>query len=278
LRLLGASLPEGRRLSVRASAVRPDAEHWTLTLRTLLDGVPGERVLSGRSCRTVTDAAVLTLALTLNPELVLSDAEPPEQQQPPPPVSLPRSGTKPLETTMTAEQPRPQTRWLGRTLVGLRVGTLPDPDPELGVGVGLELGPFAAWLVASYAPPERVNSPAKPGAGATLWLQATALCGCYALLSDPVDIAPCAGIELARVEGTGYGVAHPRQGGVVYWFAPTVGLVAGIRLHRRLKVRLEGLGSAAVTRPEASLEPWGVLYRPEPLAVRVSMGVEVSFP
>jgi hypothetical protein len=231
LRLLGTSLPEGRRLGVRATVVRPGRDRWTLTLQTLLDGVSGERVLSGRSCRAVTDAAVLTLALTLNPELMWPHPEPRPGEPPPPAAPAPPRSKGPGPSRARQEF---GPRWLGRTLVGLRVGTLPDPDPELGVGIGLGVGRVAAWLVASYAPPEQVPSRAKHGAGATLWMQSTALIGCYSWLSDPVGIAPCAGLELTRVLGSGYGVSHPRQGGVVYWLSPALGLAGDVRLERRL--------------------------------------------
>jgi hypothetical protein len=109
-------------------------------------------------------------------------------------------------------------------------------------------------------------------------MQSTALLGCYSWIADPVGIAPCAGLELTRVQGKGYGVSHPRQGGVVYWLSPALGLGANVRLGPRLGLRLEALGLAAVRRPAASLEPWGDLYRPEPLAARVSLGVEISIP
>jgi hypothetical protein len=281
LRLVGSTAPPGRRLGARVTVIRSGAERWTLTLRTLLDGAPGERVLSGRSCRAVTDAAVLTLALTLNPELTLSNPQP-QGEGPPPPATPPPTESKPAspETTETGGHARreSQTEWLARTLVGVRVGTLPDPDPELGVGVGLGLSRVTAWLLASYAPPEHVVSQAKRGAGATLWMQSTAALGCYSLASDPISIAPCAGLELTRVQGNGYGVSHPRQGGVVYWLSPALGVAAGLRLHRRLRLRLEGLGLAAVKRPAATLRPWGDLYRPEPLAARVCLGVEIAIP
>jgi hypothetical protein len=225
----------------------------------------------------VTDAAVLTLALILNPELTFSNPRP-EGEGPPPPATPPPKPASP-RTTETGRHARrqSQTEWLARTLVGVRAGTLPDPDPELGVGVGLGLGRVTVWLLATYAPPEHVPSQAKRGAGATLWMQASAALGCYSLASDPIDIAPCAGLELTRVQGNGYGVSHPRQG-VVYWLSPALGVAAGLRLHRRLRLRLEGLGLAAVKRPAASLQPWGDLYRPEPLAARVCLGVEIVFP
>ncbi len=275
LRLVGTSPPGGRRLGVHATIVRPSRDRWTLTLRTLLDGVPGERVLSGRSCRAVTDAAVLTLALTLNPDLMLPSPPPPEEAVTPPALAS-RAKARRVVTTGASEQVGP--RWFARTLVGVRVGTLPDPDPELGLGVGLALGRVVAWLVPSYAPPEEVVTPAKRGAGASLWMQSTAVLGCYSWTGDPVDIAPCAGLELTRVQGKGYGVSHPRAGGVVYWLSPALGVAANVRLERRLRLRLEAIGLAAVRRPTASLEPWGDVYRPEPLAARVSLGVQISIP
>jgi hypothetical protein len=79
LRLAGTELRVTQSLEVEATAALGQDGKWTLTLRTRLGGVSGERVLRGDSCREVAEAGALVLALTLNPEL--ERGRPPQSEQ-----------------------------------------------------------------------------------------------------------------------------------------------------------------------------------------------------
>ncbi len=62
---------------LRATAeIRTDGQNWQLTLTTELAGISGERTLTASSCRALSDAATLTLALILNPDVERAQPEP----------------------------------------------------------------------------------------------------------------------------------------------------------------------------------------------------------
>jgi hypothetical protein len=264
-RLVGTELASRRHLTVRAvvAAIGPDS--YSLSLQSVLDGVSGERTLTATSCRAVTDAAVLTMALALNPDLkwpggaaaerpaepAVSDGEaPPTHAEPA--ASHPDAGRRPLE-------------WLGRTLFGMRAGSLPQASPELGLGLGASKAGLGLWLLGSYSPPTRAPH-------AEVWMLSSSALLCYSIVAD---LGPCGGVDLSWVRGRGDNVTHFRSD-AVSWLSAAIGLTGAFRLERRWKLRLEGQALFPMRRPEASVAGLGVVYRPGPWAGRAFMGLELT--
>ena len=73
-RLAGAGSRRAQRLKARVRLTKISASTWTLAMVTELEGISGERTLTASSCGAVTDAAVLTMALILNPEVEIQTA------------------------------------------------------------------------------------------------------------------------------------------------------------------------------------------------------------
>lgn len=64
--------------------VQRQGAKYQLSLHAELDGVSGQREFDGQSCDSVADAAVLTLALMLNPDAQIERAAPPAASDPAP--------------------------------------------------------------------------------------------------------------------------------------------------------------------------------------------------
>ncbi len=271
LRLAGVTNPI-RTLVARVTVVA-DSKDFELTLATEVDGIVGERVLRGRSCRTVTDAAVVMMALILNPEV---ERHPPESTPPPAPPapSLPASYATASAKSSPATPSRTHAAhaFLG-TQFGLAVGALPHPGPEFGVGVGAALGPASLWLLGSYVgPPQKATAQGQTQAGGHLWDLSVAAVGCGSTPSKPVGIGVCLGAEFDRVEGHGVGVSDPHAG-VIYWFSPTLGVFGELRLTGAVALRLSAFGMLRPVRPTLFLDAIGPVYRPPQVAAKGHLGV-----
>ena len=141
-------------LKAQVTVEKTSEARWRLKLVTEFAGVSGERIFSGNSCRAVTDASVLTLALILNPD-VEPAREPPSVEAPP---------SEPLRVSSVhgtgvpdrasgkskTEMERRKLVWLGASYVGFQAGVLKKPGPEFAIGLGTLLGRASAWVLGSY--------------------------------------------------------------------------------------------------------------------------------
>ena len=211
MRLLGTSASSGQSLSVRAAVTADGESRWTLTLKTSVNGESGERVLVGRSCRAVTDAAVLTLALTLNPELRLPEHDAtqagPHVQGQSRPTSPPRPAMPTSDTHGMRIAPPSNDTVHGqlRLFAGSRVFAAPDLAGEIGLGMGLSYERLHNWFEGSLTPEADAHSQVKRGAGAYYWRGSLTDLVCYSFGGEPFEIAPCLGLDGSRVQGHGYG-------------------------------------------------------------------------
>jgi hypothetical protein len=273
-RLLSAGESTSRHLMAEARVEPSSDSAWTLTLRTELDGVVGERILHGRSCDTVTDAAVLTMALMLNPDMPL-DHDAPTQ-------SLPNAGVSPKLPNRAVERPaiapiHPAKAFglqLG-TELGFAVGVLPRAGPVIGLGLGATLGDASLWLNANYDPPQTQSLADYPDIGGRLWSACLGMLGCWTLRGRVVGIGTCVGGEVTRLDGVGVHVSHP-QHGVVYWSSAAAAAHFDVRLHSRFSLRLLGTGLVPLDRPSVYLDDLGWVHRPWRVAGRVQAGVVVD--
>jgi hypothetical protein len=71
LRLVMPKRSLADKLLASAKVESDDSGRYRLTLHTTQAGVEGERNIEGQTCRAVSDAAIVTLALSLDPNLEL---------------------------------------------------------------------------------------------------------------------------------------------------------------------------------------------------------------
>jgi len=275
-RLLATGTRTSRRLRADARLEPARDTVFTLTLRTELGGMVGERILQGHTCAAVSDAAVLTLALMLNPDTEL-ERDAPTQTAPKgaaPIGNLTLLPAKTFDLITPTKSAVPFGVQLS-TDVGLAAGVLPQVGPELGLGVTALLGRASLLLNADYGPAQNSTLAERPKMGGRLWSAALGLIGCWTPRAQTFAVGPCVGSILTRLEGKGLGVLNP-QGGVVYWFSPAVGGHFSARLHPSLSLRALAMGLMPVDRPMVYLDELGVIHRPPSIAGRVQIGVVVD--
>jgi hypothetical protein len=99
---------------------------------------------------------------------------------------------------------------------------------------------------------------------------------CRALVTAPVELGPCVGIELGRIHAAGFGVTEPGEGselwvaglagGLLTW-APVPAIAVGLRVDVALPA----------TRPVFVLQGVGSVHQPGSVAGRVAGVIEARF-
>ncbi len=275
--LVGTTFPSERRLWVRANLVEIAAHRWTLTLQTRVDNESGERVLSGNSCRAVADAAVLTLALTLNPALKLpesdaSDAAPPNLQPAVQGLSEPIVNASPAFDNAHAS-----LHGYARVLLGLHAGAA-DLAGEAGLGVGIGYGQLQNWFLATLSPEADVASGVKSNAGARYWQGSLVDLVCYSLGGESIAVEPCLGLEGSRLQGSGRGFDQTNHASIA-WFSAVAGAGLALKFGQNWVARVDGYGLLPLKRPYAYVtsSQTDVILQPAPIGAQANLGLQYQF-
>jgi hypothetical protein len=276
LRLARVGTDSPRRLDAIVVVTQTADGHFALELRTDLEGVSGERSFEGSSCQAVSDAAALTLALMLNPEVgreepVEAAAEPaPAKAEPAAAASPPPPSAPPPKPAL----PGPRFRGTVAVFGGVQGGILPEPGFDLGASFGVSLEPVSLWLGVSYDPEQDARLSGST-AGATLSAGSARLLGCWDFSRSEDSIGPCAGAELGRIEGFGAGISDP-QGGNIYWTSAVLGLSASLELWPPVHVYATLSALVTVDPPQVYLEGIGKVHEPAGFAARSQVGAAID--
>lgn len=249
-----------------------DAFVATVVLREA--GVEEHRSLRDADCRVVARAAILVVAVALFPELVPPPDAPPE---PPAADAGPGEAAEPEDVASS-----------GPTEIQLHGSLWLAAHGSLGVLPGLAVGAELAGSLALDAlridlavrglPFVAARFEAAPSLGANVselvgLLRAR---GAWAVASQ-LELGAGGGVEGGAVLGTGVGITDPRQSN-----APWIAIEASARLAwvpwRELAMFLEIEALVPVVRPVLTVGGLGVLFRPEPVAGALRVGVEVRGP
>jgi hypothetical protein len=261
LSLAGVGEASPRHLTARAT-IHEASGTWHLELTTEFDGMAGERRLASTSCRALADAATLTLALILNPEMT-----PPSRKETPP-----HDATPPVTRDFEASS-GPSVHGRFAIHAGAQTGILKHAGPELGLGAGISIGRFSGWVVGAYAPRQLARVSGTSGPGGRIWAGSVGVHGCWDLLGTAVELGPCLGAEIDRVQGWGTSVSNPARGATT-WLAGVVGIAGGLRLSPIFFASAGIQGCVPVERPALFLQDIGDVQRPERVGgrARVSAG------
>jgi hypothetical protein len=266
-----------------------------VALRATIDGYVAElslgarqRSLSGHSCRDVAAAAIVILALAIDPnarsleddsagEAGNSDAElaapqlSPLVERPAQRVVRVRYSKGPQTARLPRRREAEAVVVSGAARGVAEFGSL--PKPSFGAAAGFQAGTSRLFGEASALVllPRFGAVPENTRAGAEIWLLLANLQGCVAP-AEAAGVFGCLGFELGRLSGRGTGVDQPISGSAV-WSAVAVQASARFGISRR--IQLETLLGVAVpfNRPEFGLDGVGVAHRPGLVSGRWSFGL-----
>lgn len=283
---------------------------YVLKLETTQAGVDGERVFSGKTCRAVADAAIVTMALSLDPNIEIpknfgntgSKEISAEARDPGSPMGsfatsatdgsktaspLPVAGrqmqsavalhasTDPPAVVVIPSRPRGKIEGYLRSLVGWRWGSLPDGAGELGLSFGLRHARLSSQLTLAISPSVRsAYSHATPNAGGAFAMQTGELLVCWAVIAGSWNVSPCLGLALTHLTAEGLGV-KPIRDGQLYWTSPEVAVQGSYRATRSVALYLGVAGYAPLARPAAYLGESDRIFRPGAVTYQLAGGGEL---
>jgi hypothetical protein len=266
------------------------AGRYRLTLEIATASSRGERALDASTCEALASSAAVVIAISVAPasarEAEASAAEAPEAASAPPASS---AETAPVAATAASSAAAPErttpidapranesSRFLVRAQLAGDAGLL----PSAAVGGGLAFGAIVVRDVSVEASANLFVSQdgtiaGTPARGASFGLLSAAVRACWAL-THGIEVAPCLGIEIARISASGFGAAQVSDATAVTW-GPEALLAGRIPIAGPLSLRV-GVGAfAPMSRQSFVINAGGTVHRPGPIALRTFAGPEVRF-
>lgn len=243
-----------------------DARHFTARISSS-DGT--ERAFVGNACAEVAEAIAVVLALAMTPS---PQAEVPHV--PPQNVVKPSRASEPLNRP---NQPSGPVRFRAGAAMALDQGTLPHLDLGASGRVGAVGQTWATAFEGTYWLPTGRALASAPNLGGHFSLWTVLASGCFAPRDRAPRIELCAGPELGRLAGRGYGIDFPRSSAR---FRFSLQAMAELHLPLYNGVRLRaGLGAGAVLfgRHAFQIDALGTVFTPQVVSGRASLGAELVF-
>lgn len=255
-------------LSVRVDIGPAPGARYRAELR--LDGAAtGDRQFEGATCARVADAAVLIVALMLDPVEVATQIEAPRATH--------RGAVK-------ADSPhRPPPSDGPHVQIGLQaigdIGSLPEPSVGGGLTAGLRFHRVRIEADAALWMPQRQEGGPTAASGGEIGLFTAGLRGCFAPFRGESGIAiePCARIEGGVARGRGFGIADPESSSAP-WGAAFLGFALRQWTAESFAAWFSIEGGAPFVRPNHVIEGFGTVFRASPVLGRLSFGLAWSFP
>jgi hypothetical protein len=271
--LLGArEIPPTRRLVAVTTIEKTERGSWTVRLETTQEGVTGQRVFEGDSCKTVAATTALILAFALDPDAAARTT--PSRPLPIAPVEA-----KPPPTPDTATAPKPlepvATSLHGALQIAALSGILPKPALAARAIVGVRHRPWGAEIVGQISD-ERDKVIDRTNAGGSFRLLSIGARIDWEPFRGPWTLRLSAGGELEHVIAKGFGVSRPTTDSA-NMPAALFALQLGWPLSSRLSVHLEGDLAARSDRARFVLSPTGSVFEVPVLGVSGATGVELTF-
>lgn len=290
--LVGSSIDTP--IHVEATVERtPDG--WSI--RTDFDAGPeraGQRTFQAPSCRTVTQATALAIAIAVDPGVLdrwvpMADDEAPVPAAPqvpvpvvsePGPVELgPIEAAEPASPAGDRARGEPWSRWRGLTGAAGSVdgGALPGPGLGVTVTMGVLHRGFRAEVVGArrFATERAAPADLRVGGSFTQWSVGVHGCGVPRL--GTVELLLCAGFEGGRTVGHGFGLPVSRTS-VLPWWAGLMeaGLAWPVRPWLALTVR--ATLAVPLLRQAFTIDGLGVVHTMGQVEGRGALGVELRWP
>ena len=287
------------------------ALRYELTLETHQREQRFVRAMQAPSCAELSDAGALVLALAIDPTLAerqarssagaapgtsaLPTEQPPApgtEAKPAPTEAKPRVET--LDTTDPDDEPPPLPptqpssgpSWSARLGLVLDTGSVSDTSFGTSANVGLDYGGFRLELGALWLPPARTYLPSgdqvafleapTPERGGAIDLVVAETDACYLPFRGDFELEGCAGLELGRLHGAGFGTSTEAEGSAP-WFAARAGVLARAKATGALSVVVSARAVYVPQATEFVLENVGTVYRVPTFVGRFTLGIETEF-
>lgn len=300
------------------ATVERTTDGWSI--RTDFEAGPGrtgQRVFQAPSCRTVSQAAALAIAIAVDPDVLdrwvptealerrrpsmgegpsehagapTAPAAPavPEPTEPEaigsapsdPALALgPIEAAVPTPAAKDATRGEPSSRWRGLVGVAGMVGGGALPGPGLGVTamVGVMHRGFRAELVGSRRFATQRAAAADPRVGGSFTQWWVGARGCGVPRIGAVELPLCAGLEGGRTAGRGTGLPAPRTS-VQPWWAALVDAGLVWPVRRWLALSARATLAVPLLRQDFTITGLGVVHRVGPVEGRGTLGVELRWP
>ena len=261
--MLGSTEPATSPLNARGGVARAATDRWVadVTLRGA-SGAETTRSFEGPTCESVSRAAALVMALTLD-----SNEVPPAP--PPPPAKDSTTNERPIAGRFVRPEAAPS--------LGIDWGS----TPGLAYGPTMAVGwsPFggARWEAFGSFFFNRPGTVAGDAAlGADFALAAFGVRECYPVLDAAFSLAPCVGAGIDWLRASGFGARQPGSGSA--W--TLTGQASGIFLwnfHQFASIRLEVGAVIPFARPEFVIDGAGTVHRRALASIRGAAGLELHF-
>jgi hypothetical protein len=225
----------------------------------------GERTFEGQGCAHVAEAAILIVAMAIDPEGTAARLDQPSDR-----ADVGQGATQANGPLRVA---------LGLHLDG-DLGSLPSPTVGAGPSLGLRLGRLQIdALGTAYLPQTTVRGPTAKGGG-ELWLYTAGIRACYSLLQDTRDglgFGPCLGGDGGLVYGRGQGLARERSQSQ-FWGAAFIGLGMLEVVLQRWEFGLTAEAGLPLHRPRWVIDDFGEIFQTSAVVAKLSLHAAVLLP
>lgn len=235
-------LPAGLQVAVDVTQTK-DGYRALVTIR--IENSVGERRLQSRQCDVLADSVALVIALSANRNEPLTT--PPARMV----LSLSAHGS-------------------------LVSGPLPTLAPGAGIALALEGWAALRWEISGSYYAGQTTTYDQLMVAADFRLLRVAARSCRVWSIGRLDLAPCAGAALYRIDGAGVGGMVQKSGGSFVW-GPELSVLLRLSLWRHFAIQLSGGAALAVSRQRFIYNDLGSLHRPAALAYQVALAPEVLF-
>ncbi|MGH1348402.1 MAG: hypothetical protein ACRBN8_43015 [Nannocystales bacterium] len=271
---LAAALGEtsGSPLDARAVITETSDARFQLALTLSRDGeAAGTRTLEGETCAEVSDAALLIVAIAIDPNAAeaLTATEPvpePEPEPEPEPIPEPEPVAEPEPEPVPEPEPEPEPEPdlepvptppvpVGVDLVlggGFGLGVLPSVGGVVDLHVAARIRRWRIELGATYETPREQTSSSDPTVGGRFFVWSVDARACPVFGRNALTVPLCVGARAGLMHGTGIGdlesdsAASPWVGASV---APTLLWRPPAAADGRLILGARAEGSVSLTRP-----------------------------
>lgn len=302
-RLLGGASATAEDAHVAARArVEPTKTGYRVELATTVAGMKGSRTLDAQTCKGAANATALILALMVNPARVTSAAASTSSSVAVVPSEI---ASAPLASTSESASTSTSASIVTPPVVASAPSSAPSASPplvtlpartrwSLSEGAVLDFGSFPttafgafaagalSWgrarleLALVYLPRTRITVDGT-SAGATFRLLGLEPRVGWEIVHAPLaSLLATIGLDVSRIDATGFGVTNPSSGGA-FRVGGALGALGSLRLSPRVAARLHVAAIVPVNRPDFGFDGGGGVHHEPAVTGRATLGLELGF-